>query len=78
MEKLKPKTPEEVSHPLAMVWQSLDMNLEKVVRNHILRVMDLAEGDKTKAAKMMGISVKTVYNKLEQYGLHTPGGEKVQ
>ncbi len=41
--------------------------LEHVEKRHILRVLAFFKGNKTKAANAMGITVKTLYNKLAQY-----------
>ena len=41
--------------------------LEQVEKHHILRVLAHFKGNKTKAANAMGITVKTLYNKLAQY-----------
>jgi two-component system response regulator HydG len=41
--------------------------LEQVEKRHILRVLAYFKGNKTKAANAMGITVKTLYNKLAQY-----------
>jgi len=41
--------------------------LEQVEKRHILRVLAFFKGNKTKAANAMGITVKTLYNKLAQY-----------
>lgn len=41
--------------------------LDQVERRHILRVLAHFKGNKTKAANAMGITVKTLYNKLAQY-----------
>ncbi|OHB77555.1 MAG: hypothetical protein A2Z34_05890 [Planctomycetes bacterium RBG_16_59_8] len=37
-------------------------------REHILRVLAATGGDKESAAKSLGISLKTLYNKLKEYG----------
>jgi two-component system response regulator HydG len=47
---------------------SVDMTLEAVERNHIFRVMAHYEGNKTRTAQALGITVKTLYNKLHRYG----------
>lgn len=41
--------------------------LAQVEKRHILRVLAHFEGNKTKAAHAMGITVKTLYNKLARY-----------
>ncbi|MEZ6186962.1 MAG: sigma-54 dependent transcriptional regulator [Planctomycetota bacterium] len=41
--------------------------LAEVERRHILRVLDSQEGNKLRTAKVLGINVKTLYNKLKSY-----------
>ncbi len=41
--------------------------LSMIEKRHILRVLSHFEGNKTKAANAMGITVKTLYNKLARY-----------
>jgi DNA-binding NtrC family response regulator len=43
--------------------------LDELERTHILRVLELCEGQKTKAAAMLGINRTTLWKKLRQYGL---------
>jgi DNA-binding NtrC family response regulator len=43
--------------------------LDELERAHILRVLELCEGQKTKAAQMLGINRTTLWKKLRQYGL---------
>jgi two-component system NtrC family response regulator len=40
-----------------------------VERAHIEKVLELVEGNKSKAAKILEIDRKTLYTKLERYGL---------
>ncbi|MCB9832186.1 MAG: sigma-54-dependent Fis family transcriptional regulator [Planctomycetes bacterium] len=41
--------------------------LEEVERRHIQRVLAMCDGNKTKAAALLGIAIKTLYNKLKSY-----------
>ena len=42
-------------------------DLSQIEKHHILRVLAHFSGNKTKAANAMGITVKTLYNKLARY-----------
>jgi two-component system response regulator HydG len=42
--------------------------LEEVERRYILKVMDAVGGNKTLAARVLGLDRKTLYRKLERYG----------
>lgn len=44
--------------------------LEDVERRHILKVMEYAHGNKTEAARLLGIGIATLYRKLESYGIN--------
>jgi len=44
-----------------------ETSLAEVERLHILRVLDHSKGNKTKAAGILGISTRTLYNKLSEY-----------
>lgn len=46
-----------------------EMTLHELERIHIVRTLDHLGGNKTRAAKTLGITVKTLYNKLHSYGL---------
>jgi transcriptional regulator with PAS, ATPase and Fis domain len=43
--------------------------LEELEKRHILTVLDLCGGNRTQAAKKLGISVRTLRNKLHEYGM---------
>jgi two-component system response regulator HydG len=43
--------------------------LEEVERRHILRVLEAQRGNKLATAQVLGIDRKTLYRKLERYGL---------
>lgn len=51
-------------------WQFLaGKTAEEVERNHIRVNLDLASGNRQRAAKAMGMSERTLYRKLKEYGL---------
>jgi DNA-binding NtrC family response regulator len=56
---------EKVEAPVRYVEFTL-FDLEK---KHIIDTLDHLQGNKTRAAKTLGITVKTLYNKLHSYGL---------
>jgi len=43
--------------------------LQEVERRHIVRVLNIADGNKTRAARMLGLDRKTLYRRLKRYGL---------
>lgn len=45
------------------------MTLEEIQRRHIQRILDHSRGNKTKTAQTLGITIKTLYNKLYSYGI---------
>ncbi len=55
----------------------VDMSLEDLEKHHILRCLTHMDGNKTKAAQSLGITLKTLYNKLHRYGLVRTQGEEL-
>ncbi|OIQ19063.1 MAG: hypothetical protein BM556_07190 [Bacteriovorax sp. MedPE-SWde] len=49
-----------------------EMTLNDLEREHICRTLEHLSGNKTKTAKTLGITVKTLYNKLHSYGMIEP------
>jgi two-component system response regulator HydG len=47
----------------------VEMSLEDLERIHILRCLGHFDGNKTRAAQSLGITIKTLYNKLHRYGI---------
>jgi len=48
---------------------SINLPLEEVEKNHILRSLAYHDGNKTKTAHSLGVTIKTLYNKLHRYGI---------
>lgn len=44
-----------------------DWTLENMERHLILKALERTEGNRTRAAEMMGVSIRTLFNKLNQY-----------
>ena len=42
--------------------------LAEIEKRHILRILASTSGNKTRAARVLGIDTKTLYNKLKSYG----------
>ncbi|WP_320055943.1 sigma-54 dependent transcriptional regulator [Desulfuromonas thiophila] len=56
-----PKIEKTSDEPLTPLWQ--------IEREHIVRVLAEVEGNKSLAARILGVDRKTLYSKLEKYGL---------
>jgi two-component system response regulator HydG len=47
----------------------IGLPLEEVEKHHIARTLELVEGNREKAAELLGIGERTLYRKIEKYGL---------
>ncbi|MCA8976268.1 MAG: hypothetical protein KDC98_16225 [Planctomycetes bacterium] len=47
--------------------ETLQLSLAEVEKRHIHRVLSSTGGNKTRAARILGIDTKTLYNKLKSY-----------
>jgi DNA-binding NtrC family response regulator len=61
-----PSTKERVSEPA----QAGPLSLEERERQAILDALKQCDGHRERAAKALGVSVRTLYNRLKQYGIH--------
>jgi two-component system NtrC family response regulator len=50
--------------------------LEELERSHISMIMHAVQGNKSRAAQLLGIGRKTLYRKLEEYRLSETGGSE--
>ena len=57
-------TPQVPQCPPGCIVLKIGAPLAEVERSMILRTMELTRGNRTRAAKMLGISVRTLYTKL--------------
>ncbi len=65
-----PEFAQEVKVEVAPVKVSyIEFTLFDLEKKHIIDTLDHLGGNKTRAAKALGITVKTLYNKLHSYGL---------
>jgi transcriptional regulator with GAF, ATPase, and Fis domain len=55
------------------------LSLEVLERELILQALDLARGNKSQAARLLGLTRRTLYSRMEKHGLRKPGeGEEVE
>lgn len=47
--------------------------LEEMERDYIMRVLEEADGNQSRASRILGINRKTLYLKLKKYGISEPG-----
>jgi two-component system response regulator HydG len=57
------------SFPLAQTPDQAGMSLEEVEKEAILKTLDVCAGNKSEAARRLGITRKTLHAKLQRYGL---------
>ncbi|HEX5054323.1 MAG TPA: helix-turn-helix domain-containing protein [Planctomycetota bacterium] len=50
-----------------VIEETLQLTLAEVEKRHIQRVLASTGGNKTRAARVLGIDTKTLYNKLKSY-----------
>ena len=62
---------EEKRQPREHHAQSTPATLEELEREHILRVLSESEGNRERAAAILGISSRTLYRKLREYETQT-------
>jgi DNA-binding NtrC family response regulator len=58
-----------VAQPSVAATDSQDVSLMEVEKRHILATLEKTQGNRTHAARLLGISIRTLRNKLHQYGV---------
>ena len=64
----------ETATPFPVPGAIADVTLEELERRHIAGVLDLTNWHQGRAADMLGISPKTLYRKIREYGFMRPAG----
>jgi DNA-binding NtrC family response regulator len=57
---------------------AVGMTVDQVMRRLILRTLAATEFNRTKAAALLGVSSKTIYNKLKQWNVELPFSDSAQ
>ena len=50
-------------------FETLKKTLAEIERNHIMEVLEATKGDRSEAARILGIGKLTLYRKLQEYGI---------
>ncbi|MGQ9842171.1 MAG: sigma-54 interaction domain-containing protein [Spirochaetota bacterium] len=66
--QILPEYREGLSHQLSPL--NLSRAIEEFEKKHIMFVLSLAHHNKSRAAKMLGISRSVLYEKIKKYGIH--------
>ncbi|MFW5947248.1 MAG: sigma-54-dependent transcriptional regulator [Gemmatimonadota bacterium] len=65
--------PAEMRGPTPTDEQGGSLTLEEVERRHMARVLEMTEGNRSRAARVLGISRAALYDKMDRYGLRAVG-----
>lgn len=68
-QELKVEATAQVGEEKVVIDVTNFMTLDALEAIYISMAMKKANGNKAQAAKLLGVSTKTVYNKLAQYGM---------
>jgi DNA-binding NtrC family response regulator len=51
------------------------LTMSEMEKQHVLAALERSKGNRTQAAKMLDISIRTLRNKLHEYNVQSQGGE---
>ncbi len=57
-----------IDRPSCLCSQGVTLDVHVLERNAVERALTIAKGDKNQAAKLCGMSLKTLYAKIDRYG----------
>ena len=61
--------PVELQREAGQTFDPSDLSLAHIEKQHIKKMLGYTSGNKTEAARLMGIGVTTLYRKIEEYKL---------
>jgi len=80
MSHLPPGFGQPVAHPAVASGNGVSLPVGTTVgeaeRQLILKTLESTHNNKTRAAEILGISLKTLHNKLKEYGAHAAAGQE--
>ena len=50
------------------------LSLEALEKALLLQALEKARGNKSRAARLLGLTRRTLYSRMEKHGLRVPGG----
>jgi two-component system NtrC family response regulator len=67
--------PDAMTHGAAWVPRIPEdgLSLEALEKELILQALERADGNKSQAARLLGLTRRTLYSRMEKHGLHKPG-----
>jgi len=58
-----------VAHSLVELPNEIRVTLDEVRRRHVVHVLDQCGGNRSEAAKILGVDRKTLYRRLRRWGV---------
>jgi len=58
-----------VAHSTAEIPNDVRVTLDEIRRRHVVHVLDACGGNRSEAAKILGVDRKTLYRRLRRWGI---------